>query len=219
MATRPKHTSAAPLLSGVSAESVRGFLLQAAELGSWSSADLQKNLGIDASTARGVVTALQMTGYVESDGKNANRWRNTEAGNAMAGVSRARPITRKTAEKALEELKKRIDEVNREPRFLYAVDKAVIFGPYLTSADKLKNIDVAIALRPKVRDQAELERKVMADAETAAAKGKRFKSFADRRHWGVEKVRQHLKQRTRAIAIYDLDDVVTAQPRRTIFQR
>ena len=89
MATR-KTAVVAPDVAGVSPSAVRGFLRQSAELPTWTAADVVKALDIDAKTAEGVLTAMQMVGYIEP--VKGGKYRNTEAGNAVAHVSKARPI-------------------------------------------------------------------------------------------------------------------------------
>src|SRR5262245_62643644 len=101
-------------VAGVSPAAVRHFLLQAAEMASWTPAYLQKTLAVDPKIAKGVLTALSAVGYIEPDPKDRGNWRNTASGNAMAGVSKARPIKRETAEKALAEFLNRVREVNLE---------------------------------------------------------------------------------------------------------
>jgi hypothetical protein len=203
----------------VTPEAVRGFLLQAAEFPNWTPAYAASTLGVDTKAIPGVLGALSMVGYIEPDPDDTKKWRTTEAGNTVAGVSKARPVARKTVERSLQQVLERIREVNMEKQYLYAVDKAIVFGPYLTGAEKIKNIDIALDLRPKMANAKKLQESVKADAERAEQEGKRFKSYADRRAWGQNKVRAYLKGRTRAVALYDINDTILAQPHEVIFQR
>jgi hypothetical protein len=205
--------------SGVSANAVRDFLLQAAELANWKPAYVQKTLGVDGRTATTVLNTLAMAGYVERDTTAQGAWRNTAAGNAMAGVSKARPIKRQTAERNIEEFLARVRDVNLESQFLYSVQRAAIFGPYLLKADTVKNVDIGVELVPKTADRKKLEERVKADADRAEAEGKRFKSYAAKRAWGQDKVWQHLKGRTRALSVVPMTDTVLAQPHRVIYDR
>ena len=207
-------------MAGLTPDAVRAFLLQAAESPNWTETYAASTLGVEPKAATGILAALSMVGYIEPDPAGAKRWRTTEAGNAMAGVSKAKPVARKTLEKSLQQVLERIREVNAEKQYLYAVDRAVVFGPYLSDAEKVKNVDIALDLRPKIANEKKLQDAVKADAERAAQEeGKRFKSYADRRAWGKNKVRTYLKGRARAIALYDLTDTVLAQPHEVIFQR
>jgi hypothetical protein len=206
-------------MAGLKPDAVRGFLLQAAESPSWTQAYAASTLGLDTKAAGGVLAALSMVGYIEPDPDDRKKWRNTEAGNAVAGVSKAKPVTRKTVDRSLQQVNERIREVNMEKQFLYGVNKAVIFGPYLSGAEKIKNVDIALDLTPKIANEKKLQEAVKADAQKAEEEGKHFKSYADRRAWGKNKVRKHLKGAARAIALYDLNESILAQPHEVIFQR
>ena len=207
-------------MAGLTPDAVRGFLLQAAESPNWTQAYAASALGVDTKAVPGVLAALSMVGYIETDPEDPKRWRTTEAGNTIAGVSKAKPVARKTVDRSLQQVLDRIREVNVEKQYLYAVDKAVVFGPYLSGLDKVKNVDVALDLRPKVTNLKKLQDAVKADAERAEQEeGKRFKSYADRRAWGQNKVRNYLKGRVRTVALYDLTEKILAQPHEVIFQR
>ncbi len=214
MATRKKQAEAA--ISGTSAAAVRGFLQQSAEMQSWTVDDLAKTLGIDKSAAKSVLMTMQIVGYIEPSG---SRFRNTDAGNAVAKVSKAKPIKKATAEKALEEFQKRAKQVNLETAYLYAVEKIVLFGPFLEGAEKVKNVDVAVELSPKERNETKLEERVTKQADEAEAAGKRFKSFADRRAWGKNNVLEFLKGKTRSLALHTLDDAILTRPHKIIYTR
>ena len=214
MATRKKQADAAG--SGTSAAAVRGFLQQSAEMQSWTVDDLAKTLGIDKSAAKSVLVTMQIVGYIEPSGSG---FRNTDAGNAVAKVSKAKPIKKATAEKALEEFQKRAQQVNLETAYLYGVEKIVLFGPFLEGAEKVKNVDVAIELSPKERNKTKLEERVTKQVEEEEAAGKRFKSFADRRGWGKNKVLEFLKGKTRSLALHTLDDAILTRPHKIIYTR
>ena len=200
MSTRKKQAD--PGISGISASAVRQFLLQSAEFPSWTADDLAKTLGIDKGATKGALAAMQMAGYIEPAGA---KFRNTEAGNAVAKVSKAKPIKKATAEKSLEEFQQRVRTVNLESGYLYSVEKVVLYGPYFEGADKIKDVDVAVELAPKERNKTKLEEREKKQAEEAEAGGKRFKSFADRRAWGRNKVLDFLKGRSRSLTLYALN--------------
>jgi hypothetical protein len=101
-----------------------------------------------------------------------NQYRNTAAGNAVAGVSKAKPVLRKTVEKAVGELLGRVKQVNDDPRYLYRVDKVVLFGPFLTTkSDRVKNADVAVQLSPKETDPVRREEAVRKRARGGGCSG------------------------------------------------
>jgi hypothetical protein len=183
--TAQKHARSPAPLPGIAPAAIRSFLVQAAELPSWTADYLRKILAVDAAAANQVLLALEASGYIEPMPGKRGSWRNTEAGNRMAGVSRAKPILRKTLDESLEALRDRICRVNHDPRFLYRVEKAVLFGPYLTDKqDRLKGLDVAIQFAPKEQDPARLEQLVQERAAEAERAGTHFKSYADRMRYG-----------------------------------
>ncbi len=221
-AHRPRTPAAEPErskgLAAISSVAAREFLLQSAELPCWNRDDVADVLGVDAATAEQAIAAFEMSGYIERAPGRRHAWRNTAAGNSMAGVPRSAPVKRETAQKNLDALVGRIAEVNRDPRFIYRVDRAVLFGPFLNAnAGTVKNVDVAIELSPKEKDVARLEQALERHAADAENRGKRFKSYADRRNWGANEVREFLKSRTRSIALYDLADWVLKRPHRALY--
>lgn len=206
-------------IAGVSASAIREFLLQSAELSPWTLQHLQKTLAVDAKTARAVAAALEMVGYIEPAKGGSDQWRNTPEGNTVAKVSAARPIKRDTADKALEQFLARVQEINSSGEFLYSVEKAILFGPYLDANQKIKDVDIAVQLSPKIKDKRKLDAAIDAHGKQAEAAGKKFQSYAAKRRWAGTKVRQQLKARSRSLALYDLGEWVTSQPHKVIFER
>ncbi len=200
-------------IAGVSAGAVREFLLEAAEVESWDLAYVAKALAIDRAAAAQVVQALEASGYVERAGKG---WRNTAAGNAVAGVSKARPIKRETIRKSLDALVARVKELNAREDLLYRITKVVLYGPYLTTKQELlKNADVAVELMPKIADRERLER---LGAERARESGRRFASHAARAAWPRAEVLQLLRGPSRAIAVRELGEGVLERPHKVLFE-
>lgn len=203
-------------MSPVSPQAVRNYLLQAAELGEWSSGDAAKFLGVGAKEVKQALAALESVGYVERVPRAKDKWRNTQSGNTVAGVSAAKPVKRDTAAGKLEQFVERVHKVNDDPQYLFRVARAVVYGPYLTNAEKLKNVDVAVELRPKEKNRQRHEQRMKERAEEAAAAGKRFTSFAKRRDWGRQEVVDFLKSRARAISVNELTDWILAQPHKEL---
>ena len=73
-------------------------------------------------------------------------------GEALAQVSAAKPIHRKTAERVLEQFLERVHKVNATPEYLYRVEDVILFGSMLNDVERLGDVDVAINLEPKVGD-------------------------------------------------------------------
>lgn len=200
----------------VTAESAREFLRQSAELSKWTTDYAQKIFAVDAATARKALDVLAATGYIEPVGKSTKEWRNTTAGDAAVGVSEARPVKRSTAEGKLKELLERVDQVDKDTRFLFRVARVVVFGPYLAKNAAIKDIDVAVELQQKEGDTARHEKLAAEHIEAAEAEGKKFKNHAARRDFPRTEVLDFLKSRSRTIALRELDDWVLNQPHKVV---
>jgi hypothetical protein len=203
-------------MTPVSAQAVRDFLLQAAELGNWTAGDAATFLNLRSKDVKQALAALESVGYVERVPRAKDTWRNTESGNTVAGVSAAKPIKRETAADKLDEFVERAHKVNDNPHYLFRVARAVVYGPYLTPTAKLKNIDVAVELRPKEKNNQKQEQRMKERAEEAEAAGKHFASYAKRRDWGRQEVLDFLKSRSRAISVGELTDWIVGQPHKEL---
>lgn len=210
MATRNKALEITPA-------AVRGFLRQSAEMPEWTAEDAAKALGIKPGDAKAVLAEMQMAGYIETAGRT--KYRNTAEGNAVAQVSKAKPIKAETAAAAVSDLLARIKTVNLEKEYLYAVEHAVLFGPYFEGVTPIKDVDIAVELAPKEQNESKLETLVKQQAEEAETAGKKFKSFSDRRAWGRNKVLAFLKGKSRSLALYELNDEILARPNKILMKR
>jgi DNA-binding transcriptional ArsR family regulator len=118
---------------------------------------LSDRFGYSPQRARGLATALEKAGYVERDRNREERhdstvpWYSvTLAGLSVAHATGAKRIHRETAEKVLWEFMDRIHFVNANPRYLYSVRSAAVFGSYLQSQEKLGDVDVAVNVQPRI---------------------------------------------------------------------
>ena len=106
-------------------------------------------LGIDPDTAKEVAAELALMGYAEPVPTKQNAWRNTEAGNKVAGF-RAPRLTRKTAEDLLADVVDRAMGVNRDDKYSVRITKIVAFGGITTKHDRMQDIDLGVQLEPKL---------------------------------------------------------------------
>src|SRR5437764_8631193 len=74
--------------------------------------------------------AFVTAGLLERE-KNGS-WHLTTAGIRLRGATPAKPLFRRTAERLLDDLLQRIAALNEDPRFLARVEKAIVFGSYLS---------------------------------------------------------------------------------------
>ena len=200
----------------VGATAVRNFLKQSGELPDWDEKFLSASLGVGAADTARVLAAMQMAGYVEPAGRKL--WRNTKEGNAMAGVSQAKPIKRATAEQKLVEFLERVSQVKRDTHYLFWVERAVLFGSFLRNEPMVKDLDIALRLAPKEKRKDKHERLMRERAAEAMKSGKKFPSWQEQERWGEQEVLNCLKSKARSITLYEFGDWVLAQPHRDLLK-
>src|SRR5205085_209280 len=96
---------------------------------------IAKTLGLDAATAKQLAEQLALAGYSEPVPKKRDAWRNTAAGNKVAGARLPR-LTRKTAEELLTDV---ADRASASPD---GIEKIVAFGAVNSEHPKIQDIDL-----------------------------------------------------------------------------
>ena len=104
---------------------------------------LEKRLGLDQDKARTCLAELAEAGMITQD--DLGHWRLSLKGHALA-LSSLRTFARKGVERALQAFLERVETVNREDRFFVKVWRVRVFGSYLSDAQKLGDLDLAIDL-------------------------------------------------------------------------
>jgi hypothetical protein len=132
-----------------SPEAILFFLKQAALDPEWTAADIAGALAINPDTAKEVAAELTLMGYADPIPGKEDAWRNTEAGNKVAGVRTPR-LTRKTADDLLADVADRAVGVNLEDRYSVCITKIVAFGGITTKHDRIQDIDIGVQLEPKL---------------------------------------------------------------------
>ena len=180
--------------------------------------DLVRNrLELSTQQSLTLVEGLILAGYVEPVKKSNGHayWRLTLNGSSLATAKASKPLKRETAERILAEFMDRVRQVADSPEFLYKVQQVVLFGSYLTSKQRLGDIDIAIKLMPKIKDREEMRRLANEKVDEAWLKGRKFRSFYDEMSWPVREVRLYLKNRSTAISLHTVDDPILDQARRS----
>ncbi len=163
--------------------------------------------------AQRLLGTLCRLGYLERQAERGGppAWRRTLQGSRLALASAARPLSRATAERTLQAFLARVAEVNRRPDFLYRVTKVVLFGSYLSEADRLNDVDVALALASKERDPKRRLALELAHTTQAEAGGRRFPTKLEALAWPQREVLLFLKGRSRALSVHAIDDAILQQ--------
>ena len=131
----------------------------------WSLRDLTDTLKINRREAEEAIALLAAQGYVKS-ANECDEWMTTPAGES---VSRAKPprLTRESVAQAVESLKGRIKEVNKESKAVFRITEAVAFGDFLLGdRPRVQPADVGIGLAR--RGAAAGEFQTASDARTEA---------------------------------------------------
>jgi predicted nucleotidyltransferase len=193
------------MIGGHPAPVVRQLIRRLSALMFWNEADVRKAAAVSSREAGALITVLQRQRLVKRNrGENRSTWRVTQLGQTFGSATMAKPITRRTAERALSELLERVRQANGNDHFLAKVTKVVLFGSFLREGvERLGDVDVAVQLEPKQQDGERarmLNEKRVAEVER---KGHRFGGFLEREFYWHRETFRFLKGRSRSIALVD----------------
>jgi len=178
-----------------------------------------RQLHISNEEAEKMIKLLVKQGFlVETDySHNERRYEATLKGRSLALASAAKPITRKTADRILEEFLDRVKNINSDSYFLYKVSKVDIFGSYLTDKEKISDIDISVEIQPKYNTEEQWE-KDEARRQEAYDKEIKFPNFVEQLYWPMTEVLKKLKNHSRAISLHNGDKIVDKVEHKTIFE-
>lgn len=176
-AAEPKKETTAPAadataLRSIPAAEALSFLRDTRGLSTWTARDMASSLKISLSEAKEVISILEMQGYIKQSGHD--EWMTTIAGESVSG-SKIPRFTPERVEKALADLRTRIDEVNRDSRAPYQITKAVAFGNFLQHRTRVQSVEVGIQLKSRnseAEDSGSAEERKRQMAFLKALKGK-----------------------------------------------
>src|ERR1700687_2443536 len=142
-------TSDSPTQPSIPADAALSFLQDTKGAVTWSVRDLTDTLKISRRDAEQVVALLAAQGYVK---RASGEWMTTPAGESVSGAKPPR-YTRESVEQAVESLKERIKQVNKDLKAAFRITVAVAFGDFLLKdRTRVRAADVGIGLTP--RDEA-----------------------------------------------------------------
>jgi len=197
------HIDPKSQIAGVPSLRVREFLHRMRR-SPWPLESVAKRLDLSEAQAAELTAELLRLGYIESTSSDTNHYRRTLAGSAFSQASAARPLTRKTAERKLDEFLERVREVNRDDRLAYRVRRVVLFGSYLTEQERINDVDVAVELEKRYLGE---EGEAVCDARVREAEeaGRQFDSYMDAFYWPRDEILLRLKARSRAISLHQIE--------------
>jgi predicted nucleotidyltransferase len=168
----------------------------------WGLTDLETAAGLVPGSGRAIIRALGSAGLIEGVGRGG--WCITQAGQSFSIATAAKPITRATAEKALQQFFDRVEQVNEDPYFLGKVTRLVLFGSLLKpEVERLSDVDLAVELTSKEADLDRARARNYERVEDLTGRGHRFRNFMEQEFCWYWEAFGYLKGRSRVIALAD----------------
>jgi len=198
---------------------VRTFL-RAVSASQWNVAYAAARLGVSHQRAGSVIKELVALGYVETASTGGDRsYKRSLVGSTLAQASAAQPLRRSIARRKLAEFLERVGRINEDDYYLYRVKKVLVFGSYLTGAERINDIDIAIELAHRWQDPD--KHKALHDARVQEARrnGRRFGNISEEVSWPETEVLLALKAKSRAVSLHPTNDrILERSDCRTMFE-
>lgn len=194
------------LIAGFSAVKMRDFFRKTRG-GSIGIDFTSHHLAIGRSRSKKLLAVLESEGYLKSTeektrGKSKTWWTPTAKGIELINASAARPLTRATADRLIEELLKRVKEINTSKEFLYSVVKVILFGSYLDgNKERISDVDVAVFVVPKDTDLNNHSANCRKQSDKEAPY---YAGFFERQFFSYTKTLKYLKNRSRGLSVHDV---------------
>jgi predicted nucleotidyltransferase len=184
--------------------------------------DVTRVLGLKGKKALQFLETLEKQGYIEKNTDipdSETHWKHTIRGGALCNALFSAPVSRRNAEKKLAEFMERVHRVNKNKRFLYKVQKVLVFGSFLTESPTVGDLDIAIDLQPKEPDSKKHTKLIRARADEALQNGRHFRNYVESLQYAYQEVRSVLKARSRILQLTDCDDgVLTFAKYRVVYE-
>jgi predicted nucleotidyltransferase len=208
------------MIAGQPTIKVRDFLHYVAHVNLWTVDTAATRLGISVDDAKEVISQLAALGYVESKQGHDGRpyWSTTLKGNSLGLATAAKPVSRETAQRVVNEFLERVRRVNADEYYLYKVKKVLVFGSFLSDAPQLNDVDMAVQLEPKETDREKHWQLCSERTRAAEQKGRHFSNCTEDLFWAQTEVTLFLKARSRTISLHQDDPIVKQVETRVLFE-
>jgi hypothetical protein len=127
----------------------------------------------------------------------------TPKGSQFRAASATKQLHRKTADRLLADFIERIEALNGNPYYLGIVKKAVVFGSYLGTEERISDIDIALELDHREPDLKKFETLQRARVNEQMGEGRTFGIFIDELGWWEREAYLYLKNRKRGLSLHD----------------
>lgn len=110
---------------------------------------------------------------------------------------------RESVKRIMENVIKKINEVNKKEEFIYYIKKAIIFGSYIElKEDKIEGLNVALYFELKNNNVSEIEQ----NYNRAILSGKNM-IYILKLVYGKEEIAKFIKDKKQAVKIYNGDEI------------
>lgn len=200
------------IIAGYPAMTIRKLMLRGRAYGPGTAGNclelIADVLDIDLDTARQVFETLCSEGYIEpmpADNlffhEDQCQWFTTMQGNALANATARKPVTRQTADKQIEQLLARVEQINSGD-YAYRVKQLILFGSYLSDAPTLGDVDISIVLEDRYQNAEAREAGHKARITLAMEAGRQFRDIMERFMWPEQEVILLLKNRSPVLSLH-----------------
>lgn len=197
-------------------------LLRAAGTSQWSTRLVTRTLGIDLDEAAKLLDTLLGEGFIApSRNWDGRRYELTMKGRALA-MANAKVIRRSTAARLVSEFLQRVEEVNRDPQYLFWIDEVLVFGSFLTDSETLGDIDLGLMYVSRIDGTENFNELSKRRVEIAEAAGRNFPRFIDELFWPLREIELRLRNRSSSLSLHHLRwerTFIEALPHRLIYLR
>jgi hypothetical protein len=153
-------------MPSVAAPAALSFLKETKGALTWTAQEFARAVGIKVADAAPALAVLQMQGYIKP-GAAKNEWMTTVDGDAVSGATSPR-FSADTVKQALDDLRARIQAVNKDAKAEFRIASAVAFGDFLSERPRVQAADVGVELanrsgsqtrkpKPKARERSFLK--------------------------------------------------------------
>jgi len=132
----------------------------------------------------------------------ADHWTVTVKAKELQFESRGR-LTRDKADSLVGELLARVRALNADAKYAFKVDSVVLFGSYLSNRDRIGDVDLAIALRPRLQNKEAQK----ALEEVARSRGPRSRNIVEHMYKPQREVRRALKAKSSWLDVRDISEL------------
>jgi len=217
-------------IAGIDAKQVRDAMKRASSkhyLFDWTY--LANFLHIDPATAKEIIKELISLGYIEKNSNHAKCWEFTIKGNSFSMAKALKPMSRQKANELIVNVMKRVEQVNANKSLLYQVDIVTVFGSFLSDAEYLNDLDLAINLIPVYDDNTwmeisnavilgrdasdipackEFSKRCLDYAQKAQENGDAsLHSFEEVLYWPNNEIYRYIKNGSLRISLHDMEQI------------